>query len=139
MKCLNIKYNTFGEIEPSNVYLCKPKQSRLCSLNGIDRNSFSYSENLKDFDSIEFDVHKYIDIDGEQVQSNGYDMIDYLMEIYVDNVGRFIIDAPPELTTDGEKQYKHVTAKSAEWNFFAKDCSIEVNVGTSTSIERTID
>ena len=73
------------------------------------------------------------------MQSNGYDMIDYLMEIYVDNVGRFIIDAPPELTTDGEKQYKHVTAKSAEWNFFAKDCRIEVNVGTSTSIERTIE
>ena len=137
---MNIKYTPFGTVEESNIYLCKPKQSYVCSLNGVDRNSFTYTENLKDFDMIEFDVWRYIDIDGERVESNGYHNIDYLMEIYLDNVGRFIIDVPPDTNTDNEKEYKHVSAKSLEWDFLKKDISgFEVGTGTDTSYERMIN
>ena len=137
---MNIRYTPFGTVEESNIYLCKPKQSYVCSLNGVDRNSFTYTENLKDFDMIEFDVWRYIDIDGERVESNGYHNIDYLMEIYLDNVGRFIIDVPPDTNTDNEKEYKHVSAKSLEWDFLKKDISgFEVGTGTDTSYERMIN
>lgn len=137
---MNIKYDTFGKIEKSNIYLCKPNKGKFCALNGIDETSFSYEKHLQDFDVIEFTVDRYIDIDGEKVESNGYSVIDYFMEIEVDNIGRFIITEPPTTSNDGFKEQKQVRAESLEYKLMSRDLvDFKVNTGELTSIERTID
>lgn len=137
---MNIKYNSFGHIEPCSVYLCRPNQGRICSLNGIDVTSFSYTENLQDLDTIEFTVNKYTDIDGELVESNGYGYLDYMMEILVDNIGRFIITSPPSTSNDGFSETKTISAASLEWYLMSKDLvDFKINTGETTSVERLID
>lgn len=137
---MSIRYNLFGQIEPANVYLCKPKQGISYALNGIDRNSFSYTTALQDIDSITFTVDRYIDVDGEQIESNGYNDLDYLMEVSIDNIGTFIIDTPPTVTKDTDKEVKEVSAKSCEWEMLSKDLvAFKVNTGEDTSVERLID
>ena len=136
---MSIKYDLFDCIEPANIYLCKPKQSASCALNGIDKNSFSYSTFLQDIDNITFTVNRYIEIDGEKQESNGYSDIDYLMEVLIDNIGTFIIDTPPTINKD-DVETKEVSAKSCEWEMLSRDLvSFKVNTGEDTSIERLID
>lgn len=137
---MSIEYNLFNQIEPANVYLCKPRQGKVCALNGIDRNSFSYTTALQDIDSITFTVDRYIDVDGEQIESYGYSDLDYLMEVSIDNIGTFIIDTPPTVTKDTDKEVKEVSAKSCEWEMLSKDLvAFKVNTGEDTSVERLID
>lgn len=137
---MSIKYNLFGQIEPANVYLCKPKQGISYALNGIDRNSFSYTTALQDIDNITFTVDRYIDVDGEQIESNGYNDLDYLMEVSIDDIGTFIIDTPPTTNKDTDKESKEVSAKSCEWEMLSKDLvAFKVNTGEDTSVERLID
>lgn len=137
---MSIKYDLFNRIEPANVYLCKPRQGKVCALNGIDRNSFSYTTALQDIDSITFTVDRYIDVDGNQVESYGYNDLDYLMEVSIDDIGTFIIDTPPTVTKDTDKEFKEVSAKSCEWEMLSKDLvAFKVNTGEDTSVERLID
>src|SRR5574344_2116911 len=134
---MNINHDAFENIEKSNVYLCKPNGDKICALNGIDENTFEYTSKLKDFDTLQFSVDKYIDIDGVATKSNGYDKLAYRMEISVDNVGRFIITSPPTITNDGVKETKTIECSSLEWNFLSKDIvNFKINTGESSSIER---
>lgn len=140
MSYLNIKYNHFGKIENSNVYLCKPNAGRYCALNGIDPTTFSYTQNLQDFDTITFTMNKHIDVNGVLVESNGYSITDYLMEIEVDNIGRFVISEPPTINNDGIQETMTVNAESIDKKLMSRDLTnFCVNVGTMNSIERTIE
>lgn len=137
---MNIKYNHFGKIENSNVYLCKPNAGRYCALNGIDPTTFSYTQNLQDFDTITFTMYKYIDVNGRQIESNGYSLTDYLMEIEVDNIGRFVISEPPTINNDGIQETMTVNAESIDRKLMSRDLTnFCVNIGTYNSIERTIE
>lgn len=90
-----INDNGFDKTTPCDIYLCPPNQHRTCCLNGIKENTVSITENLKDYDTLSFDLDKYItDSEGNPCLSNGYDKIDYLMDIDVDGIGRFVVSAP---------------------------------------------
>lgn len=65
---MTFNYDYFGLTEPARIYLCKTDNTIICELNGIDLPTVSYTRQLNNFDTIQFDVHKYIN--GEE--SNGY-------------------------------------------------------------------
>ena len=58
----------------AKIYLCRPDRTPICELNGKQINSVNYEPNLKDFNKLTFNVDRYIDIDGELVESNGYEL-----------------------------------------------------------------
>ena len=57
MQC---NYDYFGLVEPAHIYLCKTDNSIICELNGIDYTSVSYTKQINNFDTLQFDVHKYV-------------------------------------------------------------------------------
>ena len=128
---MQFKYNYFGFPEPANIYLCKTDNTIICELNGIDRKTVSYTKQLNNIATIQFDVHRYID--GEE--SNGYDLLDEAMYIRVDNIGYFRMSYP-ETTCDGYDEYKSVTAQSCECELQLKSLvGFKINCGSLDSME----
>src|SRR5574344_1009293 len=112
---MSINYDVYGKIEPSKIYLCNTNQEKICCLNGIDIDSCEFSDKVKDYNTISFKVNKYVNVDGKDILSSGYDMLSSMMELYVDNIGRFIIDCDPNVENDGISEYKTIDAKSLEY------------------------
>ena len=111
---MKIYYDDFQRPEPSKVYLCTPTHKILCPLNGVQEDSFSLKENLNNAYEISFDVDRFIiNEEGKQVESNGYEWIQLMMRLYVDNIGWFIC-SPPSVSNDGLKEIKTVNASSCE-------------------------
>ena len=127
---MEFKYNYFGFPEPVNIYLCKTDNTIICELNGVDRNSVSYTKQLNNIDTLQFDVHKYVN--GEE--SNGYDLIDEAMYLRVDNIGYFRMSYP-EISNDGYDEYKSVTAQSCDCELQLKSLvGFKINCGSADSL-----
>ena len=132
---MEFKYNYFGFPEPVNIYLCKTDNTIICELNGVDRNSVSYTKQLNNIDTLQFDVHKYVN--GEE--SNGYDLIDEAMYLRVDNIGYFRMSYP-EISNDGYDEYKSVTAQSCDCELQLKSLvGFKINCGSADSLEYLYD
>ncbi|HAU86812.1 MAG TPA: hypothetical protein DCW90_15380, partial [Lachnospiraceae bacterium] len=130
-----INYNYFGLAEPANIYLCKTDNSIICELNGIDLSTVQYTPQLNNFDTLQFDVHRYIN--GEE--SNGYDMLDEAMYLFVDGIGYFRMSYP-EVSNDGFDEYKTVSAKSCDCELELKTLkNFKVNCGSLDSLEYLAD
>lgn len=132
---MTFNYDYFGLTEPARIYLCKIDNTIICELNGIDLPTVSYTRQLNNFDTIQFDVHKYIN--GEE--SNGYDLLDEAMYILVDGVGYFRMQYP-QVSNDGFDEYKTVTAQSCECELALKTLkNFKINTGETDSREYLID
>lgn len=132
---MTFNYDYFGLTEPARIYLCKTDNTIICELNGIDLPTVSYTRQLNNFDTIQFDVHKYIN--GEE--SNGYDLLDEEMYILVDGVGYFRMSYP-EVSNDGFDEYKTVTAQSCECELALKTLkNFKINTGETDSREYLIN
>lgn len=132
---MTFNYDYFGLTEPARIYLCKTDNTIICELNGIDLPTVSYTRQLNNFDTIQFDVHKYIN--GEE--SNGYDLLDEAMYILVDGVGYFRMSYP-EVSNDGFDEYKTVTAQSCECELTLKTLkNFKINTGETDSREYLIN
>lgn len=128
---MNFNYDYFGLTEPARFYLCKTDNTIVCELNGIDLQSVSYTKQLNNFDTIQFDVHRYVN--GEE--SNGYDMLDEAMYIFVDGIGYFRISYPT-VSNDGFDEYKSITAQSCECELALKTLkNFKINTGEVDSYE----
>lgn len=128
---MNFNYDYFGLAEPARFYLCKTDNTIICELNGIDLQSVSYTKQLNNFDTIQFDVHRYVN--GEE--SNGYDMLDEAMYIFVDGIGYFRMYYP-EVSNDGFDEYKSVSAQSCECELALKALkNFKINTGETDSYE----
>ena len=128
---MNFNYDYFGLAEPARFYLCKTDNTIICELNGIDLQSVSYTKQLNNFDTIQFDVHRYVN--GEE--SNGYDMLDEAMYIFVDGIGYFRMSYP-EVSNDGFDEYKSITAQSCECELALKTLkNFKINTGETDSYE----
>lgn len=128
---MNFNYDYFGLAEPARFYLCKTDNTIICELNGIDLQSVSYTKQLNNFDTIQFDVHRYVN--GEE--SNGYDMLDEAMYIFVDGIGYFRMSYP-EVSNDGFDEYKSITAQSCECELALKTLKkFKINTGETDSYE----
>lgn len=128
---MNFNYDYFGLAEPARFYLCKTDNTIICELNGIDLQSVSYTKQLNNFDTIQFDVHRYVNCE----ESNGYDMLDEAMYIFVDGIGYFRMSYP-EVSNDGFDEYKSVSAQSCECELALKTLkNFKINTGETDSYE----
>lgn len=128
---MNFNYDYFGLAEPARFYLCKTDNTIICELNGIDLQSISYTKQLNNFDTIQFDVHRYVNCE----ESNGYDMLDEAMYIFVDGIGYFRMSYP-EVSNDGFDEYKSVSAQSCECELALKTLkNFKINTGETDSYE----
>lgn len=137
---MKIYYDDFQRPEPSKVYLCTPTHKILCPLNGVQEDSFSLKENLNNAYEISFDVDRFIiNEEKKQVESNGYEWIQLMMRLYVDNIGWFIC-SPPSVSNDGLKEIKTVNASSCEIEMVQHDLkNLKINCGTTDSYEMLVD
>ena len=121
------------------IYLCTPDLKPITQLNGVDTESVSYSEHLRDFSSLSFTVDEYIVIDGKQVKSNGYDELDVYMYLYLEDIAFFQMQYP-SVNNDGQKESKNITAYSIDKEWEDKDwVNFKCNTGEDDSLERLVD
>jgi hypothetical protein len=132
---LQIKFDKYNCPQQPSVYLGSPNHKIICALNGIDEESFSLRQNLNNTYELSFDVNRYLTIDGMEIESNAYHLIDLFMRIYVTDIGWFLLQ-PPETNHDGVKEIKSVTAESAEIEMQQHDIKdLKINQGTTDSYE----
>lgn len=121
------------------IYLCTPSLKPITVLNGIDTESANYSEHLRDYSSLTFDVYENIVVDGKQVRSNGYDLLDVYMNLYLEDIAYFQMQYP-QVQNDGIKEYKSIVAYSIDKEWEDKDwVNFKVNTGEKDSLEQLVD
>lgn len=137
---MNIIYNRYDEPVQGHVYLGTPNNKILCAINGIEENTFQLTQKFINTYELTFDINDNILIEDEnglskQVHSNVYNLVAWLMRVYVDNVGWFIMDAP-KISHDGAKEIKTITCHSAEIELAQHDIkNFKINQGTTDSYE----
>lgn len=120
----------------SKIYLCRPDRTVICALNGVQINSVEYEQQLKDFNHLTFNVDRYIDIDGEYVESAGYEKLKDHMTIYLEGLDYFQLQEPSLQNDNGRYEYKACEAYSDEKTFEDKDMKgLSFNKGTTDSME----
>lgn len=87
-------------LEQKRIYIAMPVEQIQIPITGIA--SAQITENMRDLWSIDFEVDKYIN--GEL--NPCYRYILPLTQIYVEDIGWFILPVPPEERDDGNRVYK---------------------------------
>ena len=132
---MNISYNTYRQPEIPTLYLAGPDGQFICPLNAIRPESARLTLNLNDTSELSFTYDKYIDVYGVKVPSNGYDLLDDFMKIYVEHIGWFLMSTP-QICDDGRMETKQVFARSADIGLTNQDLvGFKINCGTSDSLE----
>lgn len=141
---MNIVFNRYNEPIQGHVYLGTPNGKILCAINGIEESTFQLTSKFNNTFELTFDLNENILIqDGKGlsklVHSNVYDLVGWLMRVYVENVGWFIMEYP-KITDDGMKQTKTITCQSAEIEMQQHDLkNFKINQGTTDSYEMLAD
>lgn len=141
---MNIVYDRYNQPTQSHVYLGTPNNKILCAINGIEESTFQLTPKFINTYELTFDINENILIEDEHglsklVHSNVYDLVAWLMRVYVDNVGWFIMDAP-KISHDGIKETKTITCHSAEIEMEQHDLkNFKINQGTTDSYEMLAD
>ena len=141
---MNIVYDRYNQPIQSHVYLGTPNNKILCAINGIEESTFQLTSKFINTYELTFDINENILIEDEHglsklVHSNVYDLVAWLMRVYVDNVGWFIMDAP-KISHDGIKETKTITCHSAEIEMEQHDLkNFKINQGTTDSYEMLAD
>lgn len=118
------------------IYLCRPNLSIITELNGVRPYDVNYSAHVKDYDELRITVDKYINVDGELVESNGYELLDVYLNLYLEGVGYFQMQTP-QTTNDGFKEFKSITSYSLEKEWEQHDwVGFKVNTGDEDSLEQ---
>ena len=76
--------------------------------------SVEYEQQLKDFNHLTFNVDRYIDVDGEYVESTGYEKLKDHMTIYLEGLDYFQLQEPSLQNDNGRYEYKACEAYSDE-------------------------
>ena len=99
----------------------------------------SINRHVKDFDELSFTVDRYVGINGELVESNGYELLNVAMYLHVEDYGFFRMEYP-SLSNDGMKETKSVTAYSMEKEVFNTDwVGLKINTAEEDSQEMLIE
>lgn len=136
---MNLVYKD-SSIQNSECYLSTPSKNIICKINGTDPSSASYARTLADIDELSFTVFRYINVDGQIIESNGYNEIKNNMYLYLTNFGWFKIVNEPEITTDTTSESKKVVAQSIECELLQYDLvGMKINTGETDSAEYLAD
>lgn len=123
----------------TQIYLCKADCSLLGTITGIKPETCSLKRNATDLWELNFEIDRYIESDGQLVQSDYYDSIDEMMRLFLDSdsvQAFFMIDSEPVISGDSYQEIKKVTAHSIECelcNMFLQN--LKINCGTYDSQE----
>ena len=125
-----------GNYVKPRIFLCDTNKEKMCILETTNTHgTFKFNS----YSELSFEVGRvYADtITGEQVVNEYYDFIESPRIICLDNIGHFEIQGP-ELSADGIKESKTVTAYSLEYTLSQKYLTnFIVNNGQIGSIEVT--
>lgn len=137
---MKIGFNKYNQPEPAKVYLGTPNRKIICVLNGVREDTFSFTHKLGNVCELSFDIDRYIISDGgAAVESNGYELVQKLMRIYVENIGWFICQ-PPAVSNDGKQEIKSVVCNSCEIEMLQHDIkNLKINKGTADSYEILVE
>lgn len=117
------------------IYLCSPDRKPQILLNGIVVDSVDFHHVIKGYSELSFNVDRYISINGQFVESNGYEDLKAFMYLYLEDVGFFQMQEPT-IESNGRYEQKQVEAYSAEKEFEDKDYKgLKINTGESDSVE----
>lgn len=117
------------------IYLCRPDRTVVCQLNGIRSSDVDYSVHVKDYNQLSFKVDEYIIVNGEKVKSNGYDLLDVYLNLYLEDEGYFQMQHP-EVANDGKQEYKTIVAYSLEKEWEQHNwVGLKVNTADPDSLE----
>ena len=89
-------YDIYGRTEPSVIYLAAPGKRIISAIDGIDTSSVNLDLNTNNTAELSFSVNRYVN----NIQSNVYDDIEEMMELYCDGIWFKIIE-PPIISNDG--------------------------------------
>lgn len=124
-------YDIYGNTESAIIYLAKPGKRFFCALGGIDTSTVSVTLRTNNTAELTFTVDKYVD----GVESQGYEELDEMMELYCDGIWYKIMDPPTE-TNDGTQYIKDITAESYEISLTQyKLKNFKINMGEEDSYE----
>lgn len=124
-------YDIYGNTEAAIIYLVKPGKRLFCALGGIDTSTVSVTLRTNNTAELTFTVDKYVD----GVESQGYEELDEMMELYCDGIWYKIMDPPTE-TNDGTQCTKDITAESYEISLTQyKLKNFKINMGEEDSYE----
>lgn len=141
---MNIVFNRYNEPIQGHVYLGAPNGKILCAINGIEESTFQLTQKFNNTFELTFDLNENILIQDNKglsklVHSNVYDLVGWLMRVYVENVGWFVMEHP-KISDDGTKQVKTITCQSAEIEMQQHDLkNFKINQGTTDSYEMLAD
>ncbi len=125
------KYDKYGNTESAIIYLAKPGKRPLCALGGIDTSTVSVTLKTNNTAELTFTINKYID--GQE--SQGYEELEEMMELYCDGIWYKIMDPPTE-SNDGTQCTKDITAESYEISLTQyKLKNFKINMGEEDSYE----
>lgn len=118
------------------IYLCKPGGVILSILDNVDESSASLTYTISDCWEFSFEISRY---DSNLKQTELYESINEMMELLLvtDNEKiRFQINSEPQISGDGVKETKNITAKSIECELGDKFLrAFKINCGTTDSQE----
>lgn len=136
---MNICYNAYGYPEQPKIYLANINRKLICPLNGIQENTCELTLNLNNTFVLSFTVDRYLNVYGNLCESNGYNLLEEFMRIYVENIGWFIMKSP-QIDNSGNAETKTVTCESLEIEFINKDLvGFKINCGTTDSYEMLVE
>lgn len=137
---MKINFDKYNRLKPVKVYLATPSKKNICVLNGIKEDTFSFTPKLRDVYELSFELDRYIiDDNGKKIESNGYEFVQKLMRIYVEDIGWFICQ-PPTISNNGKHEVKSVVCNSCEIEMLQHDIkNLKINKGTTDSYEMLVD
>ena len=140
---LNIYFDNHHQPKPAKLYLGTPTNKVLYAINGVIENSCVLTPNINNTWSLTFDVNRFILYKDngrtKEAESYVYLLLDQKMRVYVENIGWFIM-SPPVVHGEAYKEYKTISAESAEIEFQQHDLkSFKINQGTTDSLEMLAD
>ena len=134
---MKIDYDRNKLVQPK-IFLAQPGEKPLCIVNGIQEDTCQFVQNLKQFDTLSFDMDRYIydDTSVDLVESNFYSYINVRMELFLENVGWFRINEQPTIEYSGNDEVKSIVAESIESELQDFDLvDFRVNCGSFDSAE----
>lgn len=126
----------FGNYTKPRIFLCDTSKQKICTLETTNTKS---SLKFNSYSELSFEVSRiYNDlITGETCANQYYDLIESPRIIYLEDIGHFEIQGP-ELSSNGIKESKTVTAYSLEYSLAQKYLTnFMINTGEIGSIEVT--
>lgn len=129
-------FNLYDNPKPLKIFLCRPDTHKaICELNGISEESCRLKLAGNNQYELSFEYLRYIDINGERIETNGYDKLLIDTELFVEKFGYFKLKYPP-YTDDGSKEIKSITAHSIDCELENKELvNFKVNTGEKDSAE----